>query len=150
MANTAAEAHALSKRNRPWGGRHAGAALNERGKGRESQSGVKKKGNEQGGGGLMWALGPGPGQGQSLRSGLWLMLNLVPAPVSSLKPKPATLTFSSQPPYLHLPGPEVLQMVSSRSLKSILSSTPLILACLSVSWIPTIRRKVWAHETSAH
>lgn len=30
MANTAAEAHALSKRNRPRGQRHAGAALNQK------------------------------------------------------------------------------------------------------------------------
>lgn len=70
MANTAAEAHALSKRNRPRGGRHAGAALNERGKGRESQSGVKKRGTSRAWGGLSVGSGEGPGPGQGRAYGV--------------------------------------------------------------------------------
>lgn len=72
----------------------------------------------------MWALGKARALGRAEPTEL--MINVEPCTTqSSLKPKLANyLNFSLSFPTCICLGPEVLQMVSSRSLKSILSSTP--------------------------
>lgn len=58
MANTAAGAHALSKRNRPRGQRHAGAALNQKRERKRISEWDERKGERAGcGEASVWALG---------------------------------------------------------------------------------------------